>query len=280
MITALAAKGGVIQINFFDQFLDNDLYQATVARQARVQEIRTSLEQRYPGETNAGAGSRNCRRRRRRCRRCRPSSWEKIVEHIDHVVKLVGPTHVGLGSDFDGASMPGGMEDCSQLPKITAALAAARLLGAGRAEHPGRERAAADGAGRGGGETLAVRTASASSRGRRPRKHEITKNSVLRLFITKPRRARSSRRLRFDRQLILNLVNLLRTIVDMRAPSRATSPRSGLRSERHAETQTRGLVGLFVFPRVVLIAAAGSAGRRSHRHREYFSWFRVFVAKM
>jgi len=49
-------------------------------------------------------------------------SWEKIIEHIDHVVKLVGPDHVGLGSDFDGATMPDGMEDCSKLPKITEAL--------------------------------------------------------------------------------------------------------------------------------------------------------------
>ena len=49
-------------------------------------------------------------------------SWEKIIEHIDHVVKLAGPDHVGLGSDFDGADMPDGMEDCSKLPKITEAL--------------------------------------------------------------------------------------------------------------------------------------------------------------
>jgi len=37
-------------------------------------------------------------------------------------VKLVGVDHVGLGSDFDGGSMPVGMEDCTQLPKITEAL--------------------------------------------------------------------------------------------------------------------------------------------------------------
>ena len=51
-------------------------------------------------------------------------SWEKIVDHIDHAVKLVGPTHVGLGSDFDGTTVPDGMEDVSKLPKITAALLA------------------------------------------------------------------------------------------------------------------------------------------------------------
>jgi len=49
-------------------------------------------------------------------------SWQKIVEHIDHVVKLVGPDHVGLGSDFDGASMPLGMDDVSKLPRLTEAL--------------------------------------------------------------------------------------------------------------------------------------------------------------
>jgi membrane dipeptidase len=49
-------------------------------------------------------------------------SWERIVDHIDHAVQLVGAEHVGLGSDFDGATMPDGMEDCSKLPKITEAL--------------------------------------------------------------------------------------------------------------------------------------------------------------
>jgi membrane dipeptidase len=49
-------------------------------------------------------------------------TWEKIIEHIDHAVKVAGIDHVGLGSDFDGAVMPLGMEDVSKLPKITDAL--------------------------------------------------------------------------------------------------------------------------------------------------------------
>ena len=48
--------------------------------------------------------------------------YDKIIEHIDHAVKLVGADHVGLGSDFDGANMPYGMEDASKLPFITEAL--------------------------------------------------------------------------------------------------------------------------------------------------------------
>lgn len=48
--------------------------------------------------------------------------WTSIVDHIDHAVKLVGAEHVGLGSDFDGATTPAGMEDASHLPRITDAL--------------------------------------------------------------------------------------------------------------------------------------------------------------
>ena len=44
------------------------------------------------------------------------------MDHIDHAVKVAGIDHVGLGSDFDGAEMPYGMEDASCLPRITEAL--------------------------------------------------------------------------------------------------------------------------------------------------------------
>jgi len=48
---------------------------------------------------------------------------ERVVDHIDHIVKLVGPEYVGLGSDFDGiASTPVGLEDVSKMPNITREL--------------------------------------------------------------------------------------------------------------------------------------------------------------
>jgi membrane dipeptidase len=77
------------------------------------------LQQKYPGRENAD------KRREEVARQFGPApkaSWERIIDHIDHAVKLVGVDHVGLGSDFDGGSMPVGMEDCTQLPKITEAL--------------------------------------------------------------------------------------------------------------------------------------------------------------
>jgi membrane dipeptidase len=46
-----------------------------------------------------------------------------VVDHIDHIVGLVGPDHVGLGSDFDGIPYtPVGLEDVTRMPNITAEL--------------------------------------------------------------------------------------------------------------------------------------------------------------
>ncbi len=48
-----------------------------------------------------------------------------IVDHIDHMVSLVGPDYIGIGSDFDGmSSTPIGLEDCSKIPNITKELVA------------------------------------------------------------------------------------------------------------------------------------------------------------
>jgi membrane dipeptidase len=48
---------------------------------------------------------------------------ERLVDHIDHVVDIVGPDYVGLGSDFDGiGSTPVGLEDVSKMPNITREL--------------------------------------------------------------------------------------------------------------------------------------------------------------
>jgi membrane dipeptidase len=123
MIRDLAARGGVIQINYDKSFLDQaykDAYEGAVGTVvSSMEEITKSC-----GDDNECANREMSRRERLLTEQGKLPhvSWEKIVEHIDHVVRLVGADHVGLGSDFDGASMPDGMEDCSRLPKITEAL--------------------------------------------------------------------------------------------------------------------------------------------------------------
>jgi membrane dipeptidase len=49
----------------------------------------------------------------------------EIVRHLDYMVERMGIDHVALGSDFDGATMPGDLRDVTGLPKLMEALAAA-----------------------------------------------------------------------------------------------------------------------------------------------------------
>ena len=57
-------------------------------------------------------------------RRCRRWITSRLLKHIDHVAKVAGPDHVGLGSDFDGISgmAPMGMEDVSKYPVLVKGL--------------------------------------------------------------------------------------------------------------------------------------------------------------
>jgi membrane dipeptidase len=46
-----------------------------------------------------------------------------LIDHIEHIAKVAGIDHVGLGSDFDGVTaLPEGVDDCSQLPNLTRRL--------------------------------------------------------------------------------------------------------------------------------------------------------------
>jgi membrane dipeptidase len=123
MIRELAAHGGVIQINYEVSFLDQAYKDASDALSGGVVAEMDSL-QKLCGDDQECMGRKMAEKRAEYVREGKLPhvSWEKIVEHVDHVVKLVGPDHVGLGSDFDGATMPDGMEDCSKLPRLTEAF--------------------------------------------------------------------------------------------------------------------------------------------------------------
>ena len=123
MIKALAAKGGVIQINYLNSYIDETLRLAEEARRPQVDVIRQEMSAKYPGPENAEKRMMETIAAVAAIQPPLPvAKWERIVDHIDHAVKIAGADHVGLGSDFDGASMPEGMEDVTRLPKITEEL--------------------------------------------------------------------------------------------------------------------------------------------------------------
>ena len=119
VIQAIAKRGGVVCINFHAGYLDQAAYEVYFRnRQARDEEIKLVTEK-------------------------KPVNWEQVrgiqqkyfakmpkvevkvlLRHIDHIAKLAGPDHVGLGSDFDGISgmTPTGMEDVSKYPVLVKGL--------------------------------------------------------------------------------------------------------------------------------------------------------------
>jgi membrane dipeptidase len=125
MMKDLAAKGGVIQINYHVGFLSQEFRNAEKADPKINERIAEEVTKRCGGDANEGCmlieGDRITREYVAKGVLPRVE-YTKIIEHIDHAVKVAGIDHVGLGSDFDGANMPYGMEDASMLPKITEAL--------------------------------------------------------------------------------------------------------------------------------------------------------------
>jgi membrane dipeptidase len=123
MIKALAAKGGVIQINYEKSFIDQTYKDAYDKQTGGVVQHLSELTKNC--NNDEACISREMAKMQEKLTaegKLPHVSWERIIDHIDHAVKLVGADHVGLGSDFDGADMPEGMDDASKLPKITEAL--------------------------------------------------------------------------------------------------------------------------------------------------------------
>ena len=123
MIKALAAKGGVIQINYHVGFLSQEFRDAEKAAPELGKAIEAESKQRCGDQEACQLIEADKILREYVAQGKLPRvAWSKIIDHIDHAVKLVGADHVGLGSDFDGADMPYGMEDVTHLPQITNAL--------------------------------------------------------------------------------------------------------------------------------------------------------------
>ncbi|HEY4817501.1 MAG TPA: dipeptidase [Candidatus Acidoferrum sp.] len=122
MIKDLAAKGGVIQINYHVGFLSEEFMNSDKNPEI-TKAIAAEVQKRCGDKEGCQLieGDRITREYVQQGKLPRVD-YTKIIDHIDHAVKLVGADHVGLGSDFDGANMPYGMEDATKLPQITEAL--------------------------------------------------------------------------------------------------------------------------------------------------------------
>lgn len=125
-IKAMGERGGVMCVNFVPAFISqayNDAEQALHERRHWEEEY---LKAEHIGQPEALALAKEAVKARyaelRRTELPVPTVSD-IVDHMEHVIRVAGVDHVGLGSDFDGVgTLPAGMEDCSKLPAITEEL--------------------------------------------------------------------------------------------------------------------------------------------------------------
>jgi len=120
-IRALADKEGIIGVNFFCMFLDGDYM---TERQRAEQEHRAALDaiaERHPYDFPTQSEQEIALLRS--VMKPVPVPASRIVDHVQHIVNLVGDDHVALGSDFDGTNaLPDDLQDVSQLPLLTRLL--------------------------------------------------------------------------------------------------------------------------------------------------------------
>jgi membrane dipeptidase len=119
LIRAVAAKGGVVQVNFSSLFLDDAFRLQEEGRKGGTDSVLA--------RAGVRRGSAKARRLLQEYRREHPLRYPdvgRVADHIDHIVKIAGIDHAGFGSDFDGAgdTFPIGLKDVAQYPNLIAEL--------------------------------------------------------------------------------------------------------------------------------------------------------------
>jgi membrane dipeptidase len=120
------SKGGVIDVNFYSAFLSQAYRDAQKTQKPEVDKAVADLKAKYKAEGKDAPEAEIGKLQRQFADRIPRPPLSMLIDHIDHIAKVAGVDHVGLGSDFDGVNgqLPEGLDSPADLPKITAALMA------------------------------------------------------------------------------------------------------------------------------------------------------------
>ena len=124
MLRALAKKGGVVHINYYEGFLDNGFAEREKALKAEQAE-QNAIDDRTPKFGDRSQNGPAVRKiNAQRIAKLGRLPLSRLLDHFEHAIKVAGVDHVGLGSDFDGADdlFPEGMEDISKTPNLVRGL--------------------------------------------------------------------------------------------------------------------------------------------------------------
>ena len=117
MIRKIAAGGGVVQVNFYPVFIDDRFRH--ILNDSGIMERGEMIESEFIADPANPLKSSAWNAVQDELNALERPSYKRIVDHIDHIVRLVGIDYVGLGSDFDGIEVtPDGMEDISRFSRV------------------------------------------------------------------------------------------------------------------------------------------------------------------
>ena len=122
-IQAIAKTGGVVSVVFYPGFVEPGWKAQKDTLDGEIQTLVDEASNRTKGGHSLKRIARDRVREREYAARLPPVPLARVVDHIDHIVKLVGVEHVGVGSDFDGIqATPAGLSNVAELPNLTAEL--------------------------------------------------------------------------------------------------------------------------------------------------------------
>jgi len=124
MLKAVAKNGGVVQVNFFNGFIDENFRKANDAQKDAAEAAQKKYIADRKAEGKEVSYIELDRIEREWIAKIPRPPLSSLIDHIDHIAKVAGIDHVGLGSDFDGVSgaTPQGIDSAADLAKITQAL--------------------------------------------------------------------------------------------------------------------------------------------------------------
>jgi membrane dipeptidase len=123
MLKAVGKNGGVVMVNYFSAFIDEDYRNAYAAQKDERDAAIKELDERYKNADLATRYRMHDRAEKEWAAKIPRPPFRSLIDHIDHIAKTAGIDHVGLGSDFDGvSSLPQEIDSTADLPKITQAL--------------------------------------------------------------------------------------------------------------------------------------------------------------
>jgi membrane dipeptidase len=123
MLKAVAKNGGVVQVNFFSAFVDENFRKQYGAMSAERNAALKAVLEKYKNADEKTRFTEYQKEQAVWAAKVPRPPLKSLIDHIDHVAKVAGIDHVGIGSDFDGIdSSPQGMDSTADLPKITEAL--------------------------------------------------------------------------------------------------------------------------------------------------------------